>query len=616
MQRNDLAIEHRLLRGRVFAELGWLAEADAEAAHALECAPHDLDALSLCAKVKHMRGELSNTIACWAHIHVRGGRRGPAASGVLVHDAIGAPASVASHASAEIDQALALFQQGRVRDARAWCATIAARVRHVDATAYKIATLTEAWLADASEDLPAARALLEDLGRLPQFAHDDERLLGLVRIYDRIGTPETIESAVRICRHALTDAARAGRERMSLLGQLASLERRAGRIQEAEALDARFLELTRRRNHRASLHDLVRVAATDYLPLAVLRGVRVADDLLPETLERRERALVHAIAGESRRARELFASGRERIDRLYLAELDDDDAHLDGDDADNVHIVGWLLERHPRYFTDAPRRDRALRLLEAARDLAPQRASTWRHLAALHALAGRAELATRHYARANALEATSTSPIGRVLAAGVYHLGGTAKGLLHELWVHRTPTTPGGGGVLASDDIHGNLTAEMRASVRNTFIAVREYARAKLPDATADLDDFAYSYKLPKEDEPSGGLSAGLPTALAFLSVFLQCPVPTTIASTGTFISEAHDVIAIGRIGEAEHKVRGAFNANVPTLVLPAANRADIERSTRIPHAIAHDVVRYAADLDEAVKLVFGPDVFTRLRRA
>src|SRR5262249_48900308 len=151
-----------------------------------------------------------------------------------------------------------------------------------------------------------------------------------------------------------------------------------------------------------------------------------------------------------------------------------------------------------------------------------------------------------------------------------------------------------------------------RATIRNTFVAVREYARAKFPHATEDLDDYTYSYKLPKEDEPSGGLSAGLPSALAFLSVFLQRAVPAGIASSGALVTEAHDVITIGAVGEAEYKVKAAYHANARGLVLPLANKGDLERSALVPAEITREIVQYAADLDRVLELVFGADVFVR----
>jgi hypothetical protein len=51
------------------------------------------------------------------------------------------------------------------------------------------------------------------------------------------------------------------------------------------------------------------------------------------------------------------------------------------------------------------------------------------------------------------------------------------------------------------DEILGNLTAELTQAVRNTFLAVREYARANHPHLTGDILDFNYSYKVTKEDE-------------------------------------------------------------------------------------------------------------------
>src|SRR6058998_2465293 len=73
------------------------------------------------------------------------------------------------------------------------------------------------------------------------------------------------------------------------------------------------------------------------------------------------------------------------------------------------------------------------------------------------------------------------------------------------------------GGTLRRDDILGAVTDELKDSVRNTFLAVREYARAKFPHRTRDILDYNYCYKVTKEDEPSSGVSAGIPTGLAFL---------------------------------------------------------------------------------------------------
>ncbi len=507
--------------------MGSVVEAEIEIAHALETDPDCLDAISLLAKIKHIKGELTQTIACWALIH--------------------------------------------------------------------------------------ARSVQQRAG----FEQDLEQLAGLLRVHDQLGSPETLDAAARICWHVLGELERAGIENLSVLGQLAALERRRGGA-IAASLEARFLESMRRRMHRPTLHDVVRIAATEYLPIAKLRDLRPAGDALPLDLPRREQALVRALQDEPQSARILLADGVEPLDRQYLAEL----IALEGDepraielfletleDRPELQVIGWLLERGVR----VP--DRAFAIVEANRQRAPHRADTWRWLSILHDQAGDAAEARRCSARATAFAEAARSramPIGRTLAASVYRLAGRAKGLLHEIWVDRERASPGCGGTLSADDIHGNLTPELRAAVRNTFIAVKQYARAKFPHATTDLEDFTYTYKLPKEDEPSGGLSAGLPSALAFLSVFLQRPIARTFASSGALVSEAHDVISIGRIGEVDYKVKAAYHGNLDSLILPLANRVDLDRSALVPLAIRNELVRYAADLDQVVKLVFGADVFTR----
>ena len=165
--------------------------------------------------------------------------------------------------------------------------------------------------------------------------------------------------------------------------------------------------------------------------------------------------------------------------------------------------------------------------------------------------------------------------------------------------------TPGQGGALRRDDILGNLTPEMRDNVRNTFLAAREYAQAKFPHLTRDILNYNYGYKVTKEDEPSGGTSAGLPTALSFLSVFLQRPLKKDMASTGVLVTDAHDVLTVRAVGDIEQKVDGAYHRNLKTIVVPMGTRPILEMSGIVPRAIRDELVRYVSDLDEAVKLAF-----------
>jgi ATP-dependent Lon protease len=154
------------------------------------------------------------------------------------------------------------------------------------------------------------------------------------------------------------------------------------------------------------------------------------------------------------------------------------------------------------------------------------------------------------------------------------------------------------------------VTPEMRDNVRNTFLAVREYAQAKFPHLTRDILDHNYGYKVTKEDEPSGGTSAGLPTALAFLSVFIQRPVSQNVASTGMLVTDAHDVLTVRTVGDIEYKVDGAYHRNLERILVPAGNQSILEQSAIVPRVIRERLVRYVADLDQVVGLVFeGTDL-------
>ncbi|HKD10596.1 MAG TPA: S16 family serine protease, partial [Thermoanaerobaculia bacterium] len=282
-------------------------------------------------------------------------------------------------------------------------------------------------------------------------------------------------------------------------------------------------------------------------------------------------------------------------------------------------VVQWLLEHYEathsrriaRHLRDSRWSSRVEAMLEESLQAAPQRPSLWRQKAALARILGRSDEAEPAEQRARDIESASSRSqpaVGRALADAVYHFVGKAKGVVHEVWAARRAATPGRGGFL--EEILGNLTPEMTQAVRNTFLSVREYTRAKWPHRTADILDYTYAYKVTKEDEPSGGLSAGLPSALAFLSVFLNRPIPQDLASSGILIADAHDVLVVKPVAEAEQKVRGAYNRNLRRVILPAGNRPELVSSPLVPPAICDEIVAYAGNLDQAVVLTFGDDIW------
>jgi Lon protease (S16) C-terminal proteolytic domain len=666
-------LDQRLLLASVLTEIGDLAAAEAQVLRLLGEQPRDREALSLLAKIKHIRGELSAAFACWAQLNAlapegEGARMRLASMLRLAQDPERGAAEFLAlgqnqlwrkpAALLELEGAFRLFVALRPDDARVACARLAQKSREQDRDLYKLAVLAEAWIAELAGDLEPAARLLEELGKERAFAGDTDRALALVRVYEQLARPADLEKAIHVCEYLVNTLN--GFERVTELGRLAALCRAVGNEADAADYDRQFLVAFLARMHRPTLAEALAAASRHYLPLPRLAAARFAggvdlstDAGLPPgadaesdsgagaesdseaeadaAIEPRRRALGLALRGDLAAARQLLEHGGKALDRKYLADI----AQLEGrpelalrlflstvageaetpGEPDDPRVIGWLLdhaggpEGEPvrDFFAPAERARRAVAVLEAQVREAPRRPAAWRQLAALHRLRGDETEARRCAERAVAMaaaEARRESAVGRVLSAAVYHFAGRAKGLVHEVWAARKPVAPGHGGFL--DETLGNMTPELTQAVRNTFLAVREYARANLPHLTGDILDFNYSYKITKEDEPSGGLSAGLPTALAFLSVFLDRPVRQDLATTGILVADAHDVLVVRPVGEVEEKVRGAFNRNLRLVILPSGNRGDLEQGFQVPRPIWQEVVAFVPDLDSAVKLVFG----------
>lgn len=657
-------LDERLQLAAVLVHIGELGAGETRLLQLLTEQPQDREALSLLAKIKHIRGELSAAFACWAQIHTL------AAEGQGAHMRLASMLGLARDpergageflalgqnqlwrkpaALLELEGAFRLFVALRPDEARAACSRLAQKSRDQDRDLYKLAVLAEAWIAELAGDPARAAEVLEQLGNERGFAGDTDRALALVRVYELLGRAEDLEKSIHVCEYLLRTLR--SFERVIALGRLAVLCRSAGRPVDADDYERQFLAAFQAGMHRPAVADAVAAASRHYLPLprlAAARFVAGADPAeavpdiprspaipeIPAGAELRREAIAMALAGNRAGARALFERGGEVLDRKYLADL----ALLDGEpeqasrqflatlaeDPGDPRVIGWLLDHAAgapgaaseaikaikairAHFAQPETAARAAAALEAQIRESPRRPAAWRQLAVLHGLRGDEPAVRRCADRAAALaaaEARRTSAVGRVLSAAVYHFAGRAKGLIHEVWAARKPVAPGQGGFL--DEILGNLTAELTQAVRNTFLAVREYARANLPHLTGDILDFNYSYKVTKEDEPSGGLSAGLPTALAFLSVFLDRPVPQDLASSGVLVTDAHDVLVVRPVGEAEWKVRGAYNRNLRLVILPEGNRADFERSIQVPRPVSTELVKFVPDLDSAVRLVFA----------
>ena len=634
-------LEERLRYAKVLVELGDLSLAELEVAEVLDVSPEHPEALSLFAKLKHMRRQLSLAVACSAQLQSRrpgSGQQARMHLESMLHLAQnptqGAGEFLAMGqfqlvqkptAYLALEEAFRLYVARKPNEACATCRSVANRYRDRDPEVYKLAVLAESWIYELIGDLEVASGILEDLGTERGFETDIDRLMALVSLYEKAGTRERLEAAVNICKYLEQHY-----EDTEVLGRLALLYRRLGQRDEAVEHEHRHLLAYRKSRHRPDLEDVLSVAARRYMPLERLREIRVPERSLPATLEKREVALAMALRGDFDAAKTQLSRNGDLLDQKYRANLEDlsnpeggarvvdSYAQVLRDDPADVHVINRVLDleaKHPSPVLEELLRDPkimspVLETLESAVHTSPNDPRLWRRLATLFQLQrGETPQFHRFLERAEALERSArerSRTIGRVLSAATYRFAGRIHGLIHEVWATRELASPGQGGILRRDDILGNVTDEMRGNIRSTFLAVREYAQAKFPHSTRDILEYNYGYKVTKEDEPSGGTSAGLPTALAFLSLFLQRPVPQDVASTGVVVTDAHDVLTVRTVGDVEYKVDGAYHRNLRQILVPTGNRPFLERNSLVPREICEEVVRYVADLDEAARLTFG----------
>jgi hypothetical protein len=250
--------------------------------------------------------------------------------------------------------------------------------------------------------------------------------------------------------------------------------------------------------------------------------------------------------------------------------------------------------------------DRGRALLAAAARREHSDASIWHDLSLLERALGLVADSQRHAEKARAIaDAPSPHRPGRVLVAAVYSVFGKPRGLMHEMTVSRRPAASG-----ALETVLGNAPPDFRAGAVQIAATALDYARAHWPHLARGAEGFAYTLKIAKDDEPSIGTSAGLPIALAFLSLILERPLPADVAASGALVCDSQGEVAIRRIGDAIFKVKGAAHMNLRALVLPAENREDVERGDAVPQSISRRLVRYAHNLDAAVEAVWGPEAW------
>lgn len=631
---------------RLSFEAGLSDRAETAVHAALSLTPDDDAALRLLAAIHHRRGELGAAIVIHAEIASRtSGEPSALAELGRIFEAsmrdestrtrppslMGEPSLPAG--MADLEQAFRQAFSGNLKEALRLVDRVAARARTDSRSLYKLAMLERAFLLEQAQDVRGAIATLERLADEPGLASDVERLLCLSMLYEREGTAERIRRALRAVRHAYLVT-----RRPTLLRRIARLTGKLGHSRLAEHFEARYLEVFRRRMHALSLRDAARALSLAYVPpegMAALPFSRRAVLSLAERHhgrrrpEHRRRAAVLALwAGELGRAAALFEDldrhGRATaIDLLYLA--DALEAEGRPDEADEVRrravarlekldaaALVRLLSGERATSEDArialsteERLAEASKVLRARHKASPEDERVLLSLGRIAEARGALEEAGQHEAHARALSEARRAPRPFVLAAAAFRRAGEVRGLVHELWVETRRVGKGRGG-LDAGDVLGSVAAELQARSVAIFHALRVFLRARYPHRVArDINDRRFFLRITKDDEPSSGDSAGLPIALALASAMMGLSIPPDMAFSGAIVCDAHDVISIGRIGDVDAKIEGAYERRLSRIVLPHGNRDDVAHAERVPRRIAEHMVVFARTLDEVLEVVF-----------
>lgn len=636
--------QKHLVLARLCFEAGLSDQAEREVKKALSFVKDDEGALTLQAAIHHQRGELGAAI----RLHAEIARRNPHEPSALAElgrlfEASLRPDSTPLRPSpngaeplsgpagmAELEHAFRLSFSGNLTQALRVVERVAERARPEAHALYKLAMLERAFLLEQANDVRGAIATLERLADEPGLASDVERLLCLSMLYEREGTKERVRRALRAVRHAYLVT-----RKPTLLRRIARLLDKLGHPRIAEAFEARYGDLFRQRMHALTLRETVGALRQVYIPPEGLSQLpfdpRVAGRLAVrhedrKRLDHRRRAAILALwRGDDVRAEMLFgqleADGHlTPVDRLYFADV----LERRGNEIKALHMrqlgIAGLdkLEAAPLVrlcgrgsatsedvrgaLQDKGRLEEAQQVLGMRHKVCPEDVATLWALARVAEANGDATSAGRHTQHARSLAQQTNSSRHVVLAAATFRRGGEVRGILHEIWVDSRRVDRGRGGMDAND-VLGTVSADLRARIVAIFHAVRAFVWERYPHRVVrDLDDRRYFLRITKDDEPSSGESAGLPIAIAFASVMLGFSPPKNMAFSGALIGDARHVLTLGKIGDVDAKIEGAYERRPCKIVLPAENREDVVFAERIPRQIVDDVVIFADTLDEVLE--------------
>jgi ATP-dependent Lon protease len=146
--------------------------------------------------------------------------------------------------------------------------------------------------------------------------------------------------------------------------------------------------------------------------------------------------------------------------------------------------------------------------------------------------------------------------------------------------------------------VTGNATKVMQESVQAAFSYLKANAKKYNIDEKI-LKSHTVHVHLPSGAVQKDGPSAGLAIATSILSALTKQKVKRTVAMTGEINIRGKAL----KIGGVKNKVLGAHRAGIKTIIIPKANKADLEE---IPANVKQDITFVQVDnFDDVYKVAF-----------
>lgn len=650
-------LEQSILVARLLFYAGRAGDADRRLRPLVRVHPDRAELLKLWAQIKHARGQLTEAIRAFEGVHAmvpaepsalghlelihRMSQHPEAARRELELELVGDEALARLHrAQHELERAFRLAAAQKFTSAVDVCERVAERHKTSDPNIFKLALLEKSFLLESIGQFDGAVQTLERLGGTRGFEVDRDRLLCLARTYERRNTGDDLSRAMKVYSYLYEQTGAS-----EYLSRMARLAERKQDTAAAAKLNAEFMRAFRVEQQELELPELLEAATLCFVPLAMLKPLAPPREELEAELSRttdeRHAAILRALNDDLEGAAEIWRSllakpGSRPEDAKYFADLRERAgdfagaralylAALSNEEVADAFVLTKLLATEEEalsrglgpIFRDAEKARRTHEaLISAAKghQLSPE---VWLTLARFEKLVGLSKQADRHSAKAAALARVrdrTKNQIGHVQVAAVYEFQGKKRGLVHEIWASRyrvgSAARSGAGGQLDEASIFGNIAQDMMRDIQNVFVAVRVFVQEKFPHLVEDLEDYRYVLKVTKDDEPSGGNSAGTAVALAFISVFLQRPVPRDFAITGSLVADSSSELRLNRVADIDYKVLGIYQRRLSRLIAPMENRIDLEASNIVPRTVWENRVGFARNLTQVMKLVFGDDLW------